>query len=332
MTQPSGSPRGTIHLHPAGACPPEIEESEIEEKQDNRGSVGKQLERIQTGIEKIAKTLYANTYYEKNMHPYVDPCPRDDTPHLFKLYEESHGFNTSRPGFVIMTMDGARVNNKPLYEFFGKAIDFVHGSIEAIPELSHVYICIKDMVPDSIYSILAHEFPKIGVKLCDDTKFSGRNNDGKYSQKITEDTREHEVSPSQRSKMQDGYHKLRGFPVASKRGRILRIALHVARTPEDEKSTSEEEWAIFPDEPTQVGEPDTISKFSTRDEAVREMHRMEGNKDKEIDEEVINASENINANVMHDWMTPEEAVAAAWSLREKSKIQQESLNPEEEEV
>ena len=91
MSQPAGSPRGTIHLHPAGACPPKVDEEEVEEKQDDRGSIGQQLERIHSGKEKIARQLYAMTYaegsfYDKNMHPYVDPCPRDDTPHLFVLY------------------------------------------------------------------------------------------------------------------------------------------------------------------------------------------------------------------------------------------------------
>ena len=339
MSQPAGSPRGTIHLYPAGACPPEVDEEEIEEKQDDRGSIGQQLERIQNQkTKKVAKELIAinsggGGIYEKNMHPYVDPCPRDDTPHLFSLYEETPGFNTSRPGYVKLLMDGERIPNKSIFEYFGPAIKFVPKAIHAIPELSHVFICQKDMVSGGVYRVLAHEFPKIGVSLIDNSKFNP-NGDAKLSEQIVEDSREYGVSPAQRSKMQDGYHKLRGFPVASRRGRILRIALHVARTPEDEKNSPEEEWAIFPDEPTKYGEPDTIAKFPTRDKAVAEMHKMEGNKkesDTEVveEEEVTTASESLQANVMHDWMDPEEAANIAWSLREKSHIKK---SPEEEEI
>jgi len=332
MSKPAGSPRGTIHLYPAGSCPAEIENGEIEEKQDDRGSIGEQIERIQKGTEKIAKQLYAMTYatnsfYDKSLHPYVDPCPRDDTPHLFILYADTPGFNTSRPGFVKLMLDGERLRQPSLFEFFGTTTDFIHQSIHAIPDLSHVYICVKDMIPESIYRILAHEYPKIGVRVIDDTKFG--IGDGKLSEKITEDSQTYELTPHQRSQIQDGYHKLRGFPVASRRGRILRIAMYVARTPEDEKNGPDEEWAIFPDEPTKAGEPDTIAKFKSRDEAARELNKMENQKTKlpEETEESTIASDSLQANIMHDWMSPEEAVEAAWSLRDESKRYK---SPEEE--
>jgi len=338
MSKSMGSPRGTINLYPAGILPPEPDEEELKEKQDNRGSIGQQLEKTQKSMtKKIAKRLFALSYdtgafYEKNMHPYVDQCPRDETPHLFILYPDTAGFNTSRPGYVRLMMDGERLRCDSLFEYFGKAIDFVNKAIHAIPELSHVFICQKDMVTEGIYRILAHEFPKIGISVIDDTKFG--LGDGKLSEKITEETKNFEPSMSQRSKMQDGYHKLRGFPVASRRGRILRIALHVARTPEDEKNGPEEEWAIFPDEPTKIGEPDTIAKFPSRDKAVTEMHQMEGKKTEtpeeieEVEESII-ATENMQANIMHDWISPEEAAEAAWSLREQSKMYK---SPEEEEI
>lgn len=334
MSKPAGSPRGTINLYPAGSCPSEMDEKETEEKKDNRGSIGQQLERIQ----KIAKKLVAinsggGSIYEKNLHPYVDTCPRDNTPHLFTLYEETPGFNTSRPGYVKLLMDGERIKNKSLFEYFGPAIEFVSKSIHAIPELSHVFICQRDMVSESIYKILAHEYPKIGVSLIDNSKF--HQNDGEIlSEQIKENPRECKLSPSERSKLQDGYHKLKGFPVASKRGRILRIALYVAKTPEDEKENDNQEWAIFPDKPTKIGEPDTIAKFPTRDKAVAEMHKMEKGKTNIDTEDIENkevtiASESLRANIMHDWLSPEEAAETAWSLREKSHIKK---SPEEEEI
>jgi hypothetical protein len=319
MSKSSGSPRGTIHLHSADAVPFEIDEDETTEKQDNRGSLGVQLERVNDGIEKIAKLLISES--QKAVNQYIDPCPRDNTPHLFVLYPDSAGLSSARPGHMLLMMDGERVNSKSQFEFFGSAIDFVEKAMHAIPELRKIFICKRDMVPESIYRVLSHEFPKRAVKVIDDSYYADQDKEV-MKEFESEETRDHSLTPQQISQMQDGYHKLRGFQVASVSERINKIAYYVARTPKDEVEKGKKEWGIFPDKPTDPGEDDTIDTFSTRDEAVRIMKEMEAN----TGEDISLASELHQANVMSEWMSPEDAVNAAWSLRDKEK------NSDEEEA
>lgn len=326
MSEQMGSPRGIIRIHPQYNDKDEYEKEKYQ-------SLEQEIESIQRS-QKIAKQLLtAKT--DKFLHPFVDLCPKDDTPHLFLLYQKKEG-ETLYPGYFILTIDNHRLANRnPNFKYHGTAKEFIHQAIGSIPELSHVYICEKDMIPKNIYNILAKECPKIGIKLVD-TVYSKEET----PQEKVENTKKHKsegLTLQERSQLQDPYHKLRGQHVASIKKRLIRIALYVARTPIDEKEEDDEEWAIFPDEPTKAGEPDTLAKFPTRDEAVKAMKEMQkkkkniskekGIKPEDIKiEEVTISSENKQANVTSDWMTPEEIVETAWSLREEAKIKKEKNN------
>ena len=135
-------------------------------------------------------------------------------------------------------------------------------------------------------------------------------------------------NPSTNSQMRDPYHKHNDIYIGSRVDRILMIALHVIETPEDELEGPDTEWSVVPDKPSSLEEQEALAKFPTRDDAVAWMKEQEGEKKPDYlieqeKEEALTAG-TIQANIMHEWLDPEEAADAAWMLRDpKAKIEKE---------
>jgi len=322
-----GSPRGTIHIYNADGVSPGPSKKEIEGKQDNRGSIEDELE----GTQDLNRSRAADTFYKRNMHPYIDISPRDESKHIFIVYPEMVD-NRAIDGHFFVVMDDLGLKARPAFDFWGSAYDFIDALVHAIPELDSVVLNLcKNKIPSTIIKVIQHELWKKGIDV-----FSGspiNNHLGKIEpemppkDEITVESLAKAIEdPSMRSKMQDPYHKLRGLKLS----RVLRIAWHIIQTPADEVEGPEDRWSLVPDKPSEANEKEAIEKFKSRDEAAARLNDLKAEvelgerKEEEPieeepieEEEAINASAEKSANVMHDWLDPEEASRVAWSLRKK---------------
>jgi len=339
MAKPSGSPKGTIRLWKGYEFNPGPTEEEMEQKQDTRGSINNELEEMCRN-RKAQGTYPPRTYAEcsawsHNLHPYVDSEPRDNTFYLWTLYPESLA------GQYKIILQGSYLNQKPTWKFWGSAYDFAHKVKNEVPNVTDLTISdSKKLTPDKVRDLLAKELNKIGVNLIEsrelqqDVEFvevekpssEKKHNPDQFGLIELADA---DKNPSTDSKMRDPYHKHFDIFVGSRANRIMKIALHVIETPEDEKEGPDTEWSVVPDEPSSDDKQEAIAKFKTRDEAVAWMHQKEGEKlpDYLEDEESQTASEQaINANVMHDWLDPEEAAMQAWLMRKPdAKLENEEM-------
>jgi hypothetical protein len=276
MAQPAGSPRGTIHLYPDN-----VSEEEKEEKQDNRGSIGQELEEVQA---KLATQQYLFLVYPQKIK-------ERDIDGYYCIY-----INEIQP-------------QKPAFKYYGTTYDFVEQFKHAIPMLENVVV---NNLPMDIIQILAKEFPKYGIDLYTDEPIEEREE--------KEPNKPIDVDLDVLSKMKDPYHKGRGLKL-SKIGRIARILKIAEAISQDtfyvRPATTDEEgsWVVAPKKPSNPDEPDAIKSFKTRDEAAKWL------KEQDAKNEVVNSEdeEALNANLLHEWNEPEAATLNAWKLRKKGK-------------
>jgi len=298
----SGSPRGTIYIHPTP----------------------KDVEKLQKkAVDKKDRSRLADELYNKNMHPFTDNCERDETKHIFIVYPEKIG-DREIDGHYFVIIDDLKSRGEPKFDFWGTADDFIFALLHDIPSITQVIINTCDnQFPVSIIKIFQNELCKHAVDLfsAGAISFTLKSVDKKEPvEKIgVQDLAKAVEDPTMRSMMQDPFHKTRGQKLSMKMGRILKIAYHVIKTPIDEIESDEDRWSIVPDKPSEENEKESIEKFPTRDKAALRLKEMDAERiDKEpVGEEPITASEVLQANVMINWMTPEEGQKVAWSLRKK---------------
>jgi len=296
----SGSPRGTIRIYPSPS-----EDKELQEESQNE-DVKKDRNRL------------ADAIYNKNLHPYIDTCKRDDSKHIFLVFPEKVE-NRNIDGHYFVILDDLGIKEEPIFDFWGSTIDFVYALIHEIPSVSQVIINNCDnRFPMGVMKVLQNELCKHAIELfsASEIEYSSQNVDEKEVTKniSVQDLAKAVEDPTMRSMLQDPFHKTRGQKLSSKNERLLKIAYHIIRTPVDEIESDDDRWSIVPDKPSEENEKEAIEKFPTRDKAALRLKEIE---EKNVDEEKITASEILQANVMNDWVTPEEAQKIAWSLRGK---------------
>lgn len=310
----SGSPRGTIHIYNSGVDGIDHgpSEDEITKKQDLRGSIGDELEE---------RALTADTFYQRDIHPYMDSSPRDETKHIFVVYPETIQ-DREIDGRFFLVVDELGLEEKEHFDFWGTTYDFVAKLVQEIPELDKIILNVCDnKVPGSIVKVIEHELWKRGIDTfsADTVSYNNkpkREPEGPEEGNITvNDLGDAIQDPGMRSMMQDPYHNSRGQKLSSRVNRILRIAWHVIQTPADEVDGPEDRWSIVPDKPSEENEKEAIEKFKSRDDAVVVLNELKGKPVDDEDEE----DKSINASILTEWLSPEEAAKAAWSLREKKK-------------
>lgn len=306
----SGSPRGTIRIHPTPKDVDELQEEEIAESKRS-----------------------ANIVFNKRLHPFVDTSERNESKHIFVVYPETVE-DKEIDGCYFVVIDDLKPKGKIKFDFWGTADDFIFALLHEIPSINQVTInTCGNMFPPSIIKIFQTEFSKHAVAVFSVEEISYTLESVDKKEPIDEigvqDLAKAVEDPTLRSMMQDPFHKTRGQKLSSKMERILKIAYHVIQTPADERESDEDRWSIVPDKPSKKNEKESIEKFPTRDKAVLRLKEMDEEPvDKEpideepvdeepVDEENITASEVLQANVMIKWMTPEEGQEVAWSLRDK---------------
>lgn len=345
MNKISGSPRGTIHIYNADGTCSGPSEDEIAEKEDPRGSIGDQLQELQDGDSagktrsKIERSRAAETFYHRDMHPYIDTNPRDDSKHIFAVYPETIG-DRNIDGYYYVVVDELGLKAKPTMDFWGSSYDFVEKLIHEIPELDKLILNVCDnKVSNSVIKVIERELWKKGVEMSSGTPLHtnrgvvDKESPPKKEKNLTVgDLAKAVEDPAMRSMMQDPYHKTRGQKLSSRVSRILKIAWHVIQTPADEVKSPDDRWSIVPDKPSEEHEQEAKEKFKTRDDAVARLNELEGrppasseedkieNEDKDKIEnteegELKNAGELHQANVLGEWLDPEKASRVAWSLR-----------------
>jgi len=338
----SGSPRGTIHLYPANEGNPGPTQEEVEEKQDNRGSIGDELEEIQgvDGCEtrsEIERNRSADTIYNRDMHPYIDTLPRDNSKHIFIVYPEKIG-DRAIDGHYFVVIDELNLKTKPILDFWGSAYDFIDVLRHEIPSITQLIVNVCDnKIPSSILKVLGGELWKYSIDLFSGAPiaFAPEKVSEPPKEDIGVETLEKAVQdPTMRSMLQDPMHKGRGLKLSKKVGRvsrILKIAYHVIQTPADELDGPDTRWSIVPDTPSEENEQEAVEQFSTRDKAVARLNEMEGPEEEEteIEEEstiggklftVSECRERAKkGNITHDWLIPEDGQKTAWELRTGKK-------------
>jgi hypothetical protein len=281
----SGSPRGTIHLYPARETNPGPSQEEIEEKQDLRGSINQELEKIQ------GKTA------NQNLHPYVDPTLKDDSKHIFAVYPYVTG-NREIDGSYYLILDDLNVSKNPVFDFWGTSKDFVEKLIKEFPmiKLLAINVC-GNKIPNNLIKIIDRELWKKNISFFTMTDIA-KGASMKISNRV--------LSIAKRVAAEEGYH--------------------VIQTPVDEVEGPDTRWSVVPNKPSSADDKEAIKKFPTRDQAAKWVNEWEAEQElentdsEEIDEESKNASDDaINANAMHDWMIPEDAMKTAWKMRESAK-------------
>jgi hypothetical protein len=297
MSLPAGSPRGTVRLWPAN-----VTDEEIDSKGGLRKSIQEELEELSCDSQMITA---------KNMHPFVDSEPIDSTPYLWSVYptELAGRFKTIIQGSILK-------NEYPIWKFWGSAYDFIYALKHEVPMITHLVIPV--LSKDKAASDLFKECQKIGIKITEDELlgFEPKKVVKKTKSKIVdpegygaENLKEDAMDPSTYSKLTDPGHQ--GFQVSlgSRMARIMKIALHIIKTPQDENVEDDpnKSWSVVPDQPSQSDEKEGIEYFRTRDQAAAWLNEQE-------EESNITAAL-VNANDLSEWFEPEEAAVAAWRLR-----------------
>jgi hypothetical protein len=297
MSLPAGSPKGTIHLWPAN-----VTDEEIESKGGLKRSLQEELDDM---------SCDSHILTAKNMHPFVDSEPIDPTPYLWSVYP------TELAGrFKVILQGSILKNEEPVWKFWGSAYDFIYALKHEVPMITHLVIPV--LSKDKAASDLFKESQKIGIKITEDELLGYEPKKIVKTEKSkvvdpegygAENLKEDALDPSTYSKLTDPGHQ--GFQVAlgSRVGRIMKIALHIIRTPQDENIDNDPNkvWSVVPDQPSQKDEQEGIEYFRTRDQAAAWLNNHE-------EESSITAAL-INANDLGEWFEPEEAAVAAWQLR-----------------
>jgi len=298
----SGSPRGTIRIHPTPKDVEELQEEIIERKRS------------------------ADEVYNKRLHPFVDNSEIDETKHIFIVYPEK--IETKEiDGHFFVVIDDLKPKGKIKFDFWGTADDFIFALLHEIPSITQVIInTCGNQFPVGVIQVFQNELCKHAVVLFSQGAINYTLEKVEKKEPVdklgVQDLAKAVEDPTMRSMLQDPFHKTRGQKLSMKMARILKIAYHVIQTPEDEVESADDHWSIVPDKPSEENEKESIEKFSTRDKAALRLKEMDAEKVEEepideepVDEENITASEVLQANVMLNWMTPEEGQGVAWSLR-----------------
>jgi len=301
----SGSPRGIIRIYPT---PKDVEELQEEEIAENKRS--------------------ANEVFNKRLHPFVDNYEKDETKHIFVVYPEKVE-DKDIDGHFFVVIDDLKPRGAIKFDFWGTAEDFIFALLHEIPSINQVIINTCDnQFPVSIIKIFQNELCKHSISLFSAGAISYSLEGVEKKEDVdkigVQDLAKAVEDPTMRSMMQDPYHKTRGQKLSSNMERVLKIAYHVIQTPADEVESEDDHWSIVPDKPSEENEKESIEKFSTRDKAALRLKKMETESVEEepiekepIEEENVTASKVLQANVMINWMTPEEGQGIAWSLRKK---------------
>jgi hypothetical protein len=252
---------------------------------------------------------------------YYSLSPKNNNSYSFWVYPLKIG-GRSIDGHFIIYFDQTQILDKPSFRFTGNTYDFLRALKHSIPELGVLNVNInKNKVPASVLRILSQECGKFGINLISDKglDFSLKpiKEEVEKENLTVSDLGKAVEDMSMRSKMQDPYH--RGKGLSAKIQKIMKIALHIIKTPIDEMKAEDDKWSIVPDKPSEDGELESIKKFKTRDQAANWLKKHE--KEKEVLSE--DKSKSPIANIMTDWFTPEEASKIAWGLRKRHKIEED---------
>jgi len=211
------------------------------------------------------------------------------TPYLWTVYP------TNLAGNFKITLQGSILEGeKPAWKFWGSAYDFIYALKKEIPEVVHLLIpANRKILPDQIAKLLFEEGDKIGVKTIENN-YLDRNSyefereeeppskvpdqEGGYG---AEDLKNDAIDPSTHSKLTDGGHQTFQVSLGSRVDRIIKIALHVIKTPKDENPDNDidKTWSVVPDEPSKDDEKEGVKYFRTRDEGAAWVNKKEEDKD-----------------------------------------------------
>jgi len=187
-----------------------------------------------------------------------------------------------------------------------------------MPMISHLVIpgdC--RIVTERTAVDIFHEAQKTGIRVEEDELLQEepkemieslpgkiKDPDGYGAENLKEDA----MDPSTYSKLTDSAHQ--GFQVAlgSRFARIIKIALHIIKTPQDENPDEDpnKNWSVVPDKPSSSDEKEGIEYFKTRDEAAAFLNKKP------------NIAGTMVANDLSEWFEPDEAADVAWSFRKST--------------